>query len=74
MFRRQDAVPDSGQSLHLSRTVEAVVLAKEIRDYWIEISDKGHASFKAKPCLLDDLMIGLELSCGLPARRRLTGR
>lgn len=53
------------QRLHLPRTVEAATLAKELTDYRVNVSDRGHASFDAKSGAHDDLVIALGLSCGI---------
>lgn len=51
--------------LHLPATGEAVALMKELQDYEINVSDRGHASFNAKSGKHDDLVIALGLSCGI---------
>ncbi len=47
------------------RSNEAGVLARELADYQISVSDAGHASFNARSGKHDDLVIGLSLSVGI---------
>lgn len=54
-----------GGRLHLPRTVEAGILARELMDYEISVSDTAHASFNAKSGSHDDLVIALGLTCGI---------
>lgn len=49
--------------LHLPRTVEASILAKELMDYRMEFNAHASASFNAKSGAPDDLVIVLRLSC-----------
>lgn len=50
--------------LHLPRTVEAGILAKELRDYRIEVNAHANASFNAKSGAHDDLVIALGCPAG----------
>lgn len=70
MVSRMQVLLQSGR-LHLPRTVEAGILAKELMDYRIDVSDRGHASFNAKSGAHDDLVIALGLACGI---ERTSGR
>jgi len=53
------------QRLHLPLTPEAGVLAKELQDFEVKVSESAHASFNAKSGSHDDLVVALGLSCGI---------
>jgi hypothetical protein len=50
--------------LHVPVTDQALALARELQDYQITVSERGHASFNARPGAHDDLVIALGLSVG----------
>jgi hypothetical protein len=50
--------------LHLPVTSEAIALTRELQDYQIKVSERGHASFNARQGAHDDLVIALGLSVG----------
>ena len=52
------------QRLRYPKTAESKILADELRDYRIAISDSGHASFNARSGKHDDIIIATGLSVG----------
>lgn len=68
MVARLQTLLQAGR-LHLPDTAEAAILARELQDYRIDISNSGHASFNARSGQHDDLVVALGLSVGYEVPR-----